>query len=89
MTPDGVRASFQQRCRPRSRGRRTLHSRVELEALLLAERLITSGFDRGDISLMASHDVVVRKLRAIYRDPIEVAEAPDLPGLDLVTRDDV
>jgi hypothetical protein len=67
----------------------TLHSRVELEALLLAERLITSGFDRGDISLMASHDVVVRKLRAIYRDPIEVAEAPDLPGLDLVTRDDV
>ena len=49
----------------------------------------TSAFDRGDISLMASHDAVVRKLRAVYRDPVEIAEAPGLPRRDLVTRDDV
>lgn len=63
------------------------HSREELDALV--DRLTTSGFDRGDISLMASHDAVVQKLRAIYRDPVEVAEAPKLPRRDLVTRDDV
>jgi hypothetical protein len=38
---------------------------------------------------MASHDAVVRKLRAVYRDPVELAEAPRLPRRDLVTRDDV
>src|ERR1700721_234708 len=38
---------------------------------------------------MASHDAVVRKLRAVYRDPVEIAEAPGLPRRDLVTRDDV
>jgi hypothetical protein len=38
---------------------------------------------------MASHDAVVRKLRAVYRDPVELAEAPGLPRRDLVTRDDV
>jgi hypothetical protein len=65
----------------------TASSREELDALV--DRLTTSGFDRGDISLMASHDAVVRKLRAIYRDPVEIAEAPDLPRRDLVTRDDV
>ncbi len=65
----------------------TVHSREELDALV--DRLTTSRFDRGDISLMASHDAVVRKLRAIYRDPVEIAEAPDLPRRDLVTRDDV
>ncbi len=62
-------------------------SREELDALV--DRLTTSGFDRSDISLMASHDAVVQKLRAIYRDPVEIAEAPDLPRRDLVTRDDV
>ena len=65
----------------------TVNSREDLDALV--DRLTTSGFDRGDISLMASHEAVVRKLRAIYRDPVEVAEAPDLPRRDLVTRDDV
>ena len=65
----------------------TVHSREELDAL--ADRLTTSGFDRADISLMASHDAVVRKLSAVYRDPVEIAEAPDLPRRDLVTRDDV
>ena len=45
--------------------------------------------DRSDINLMASHDAVVRKLRAVYRDPVELAEAPGLPRRDLVTRDDV
>lgn len=64
----------------------TLHSREELDALV--DRLTTSGFDRGDISLMASHDAVIRKLRAVYRDPVEIAEAPGLPRRDLVTRDD-
>ena len=39
----------------------------------------TSAFDRGDISLRAGHDAVVRKLRAVYRDPVEIAEAPGLP----------
>jgi len=65
----------------------TVNSREDLDALV--DRLTTSGFDRGDISLMASHEAVVWKLRAIYRDPVEVAEAPDLPRRDLVTRDDV
>jgi hypothetical protein len=64
----------------------TLHSREELDALV--DRLTTSGSDRGDISLMASHDAVIRKLRAVYRDPVEIAEAPGLPRRDLVTRDD-
>ena len=63
------------------------HSPEELDAV--ADRLTTSGFDRSDISLMASHDAVVSKLKAIYRDPVEIAEAPDLPRRDLVTRDDV
>jgi hypothetical protein len=36
----------------------------------------TSAFDRGDISLRAA---VVRKLRAVYRDPVEIAEALGLP----------
>ena len=64
----------------------TVYSREELDALV--DRLTTSGFDRGDISLMASHDAVIRKLRAVYRDPVEIAEAPGLPRRDLVTRDD-
>jgi hypothetical protein len=64
----------------------TLHSREELDALV--DRLTTSGFDRRDISLMASHDAVIRKLRAVYRDPVEIAEAPGLPRRDLVTRYD-
>jgi hypothetical protein len=51
----------------------TVYSREELDALV--DRLTTSGFDRGDISLMASHDAVIRKLRAVYRDPVEIAEA--------------
>jgi len=55
----------------------TVYSREELDALV--DRLTTSGFDRGDISLMASHDAVIRKLRAVYRDPVEIAEAPGLP----------
>ena len=62
-------------------------SREELDALV--DRLTTSGFDRSDISLMASHDAVVQKLRAIYHNAVEIAEAPDLPRRDLVTRDDV
>ena len=65
----------------------TVRSREELDAV--ADRLTMSGFDRSDISLMASHDAVVSKLKAIYRDPVEIAEAPDLPRRDLVTRDDV
>jgi hypothetical protein len=65
----------------------TVHSLEEIDALV--DRLTTSGFDRGDISLMASHDAVVRKLRAVYRDPVEIAEAPGLPRRDLMTRDDV
>src|ERR1700722_17863395 len=60
----------------------TVYSREELDALV--DRLTTSGFDRGDISLMASHDAVIRKLRAVYRDPVEIAEAPGLPRRDLV-----
>jgi len=64
----------------------TVYSREELDALV--DRLTTSGFDRGDISLMASYDAVIRKLRAVYRDPVEIAEAPGLPRRDLVTRDD-
>jgi hypothetical protein len=65
----------------------TVHSREELDALV--DRLTTSGVDRGDISSMASHDAVIRKLRAVYRDPVEIAKAPGLPRRDLVTRDDV
>ena len=41
----------------------------------------TSAFDRGDISLMASHDAVVRKLRAVYWDPV-VARQSGWEGSD-------
>jgi hypothetical protein len=38
---------------------------------------------------MASREMVLSKLGAIYQDPVTIAEVPDLPRRDLITRDDV
>ena len=55
----------------------------------LATDLMTAGFDRGNIDLMASRDAVLKKLDATYIDPIAAADVPDVPRRDLITRDDV
>ena len=64
----------------------TVHNLEMLEELVVA--LGAAGVDKGDIDLMASREAVLAKLPAIYGDPINLAEIPDLPRRELVTRDE-
>jgi hypothetical protein len=63
----------------------TVHN---LEMLEVVVALGAAGVDKGDIDLMASREAVLAKLPAIYGDPINLAEIPDLPRRELVTRDE-
>ena len=64
----------------------TVHTLELLESMVVA--LSAAGFDKSDIDLMASREAVLEKLPAIYADPISLAEIPDLPRRELVTRDE-
>lgn len=64
----------------------TVHNLELLESMVVA--LSAAGFDKSDIDLMASREAVLEKLPAIYVDPIPLAEIPDLPRRELVTRDE-
>ncbi|BCI72493.1 hypothetical protein SPKIRA_33230 [Sphingomonas paucimobilis] len=64
----------------------TVHNLELLESMVVA--LSAAGFDKSDIDLMASREAVLGKLPAIYADPISLAEIPDLPRRELVTRDE-
>ncbi|WP_246848388.1 hypothetical protein [Sphingomonas beigongshangi] len=64
----------------------TVHNLDLLESMVVA--LSAAGFDKSDIDLMASREAVLEKLPAIYADPISLAEIPDLPRRELVTRDE-
>ncbi|WP_237751639.1 MULTISPECIES: hypothetical protein [Sphingomonadaceae] len=64
----------------------TVHNLELLESMVVA--LSAAGFDKSDIDLMASREAVLKKLPAIYADPIHLAEIPELPRRELVTRDE-
>lgn len=64
----------------------TVHNLELLEGMVVA--LSAAGFDKSNIDLMASREAVLEKLPAIYADPISLAEIPDLPRRELVTRDE-
>ena len=64
----------------------TLKSREALDRLV--DDLTRSGFDRGDIDLMASPMTVMRALGAYYSAPIVAAEHPDAPRRELIKPDD-
>ena len=64
----------------------TVHNLELLESMVVA--LSAAGFDKSDIDLMASREAVLEKLPAIYADPIYLAEIPELPRRELVTRDE-
>lgn len=54
----------------------------------MASELTSAGFDKSDIDLMASPEAVRAKLGAVYAEPIQIAEVPDLPRRKLVTPDE-
>jgi hypothetical protein len=64
----------------------TVTTREALDELVTA--LMWAGFDRSDIDLLASREAVMRKLHAIYADPIPVAQDPDAPRRELIRPDD-
>lgn len=64
----------------------TVHNRDFLEDIVTA--LTGAGFDKADIELMASRAAVLAKLPAVYCDPTALAEIPEVPRRELVTRDE-
>jgi hypothetical protein len=54
----------------------------------LVEDLLLAGVDRSQISLMGSREAILHKLHHYYVEPTTLADVPDLPRRDLVTRDD-
>jgi hypothetical protein len=63
-----------------------VHSREQLEKVI--DRLLTSGFDRSSIDLMASQDAITRKLKTVYSDLTAAADAPGVPRRQLVLPSD-
>ncbi|WP_046863477.1 hypothetical protein [Microvirga massiliensis] len=63
-----------------------VHSREQLEALV--GKLMTAGFDRAAIDLMASQDAVNRKLGTVYANPVAAAEVPEVPRRELILPSD-
>jgi hypothetical protein len=63
-----------------------VHGREQLEKLI--ERLMTSGFDRSAINLMASQDAIFRKLGTVYLDPAAAADVPGVPRRKLILPSD-
>ncbi len=64
----------------------TFHNLEMLESMVVA--LTAAGFDKSEVDLMASREAVLKKLPAIYSDPIHLAEVAELPRRELVTRDE-
>lgn len=54
----------------------------------LAGELLAQGFDRSDIDLMGGRKEVLEKVNATYFDPAQIADVPDLPRREIVTRSD-
>jgi hypothetical protein len=62
------------------------HSREQLETLV--GKLMTAGFDRATIDLMASQDAIDRKLHTVHANPVAAAEVPGVPRRDLILPSD-
>jgi len=63
-----------------------LHTHEDLDTVVRG--LTSAGFNRADIDLMASRDAILRKLKTMYRKPVEAAEIPGVPRRELVLPDD-
>lgn len=58
---------------------------TELEAAI--DELLESGFDRAEISLLASEKAVEDKLGHYYDKPTEIEDAPDAPRVAYVSKE--
>jgi len=58
---------------------------VELEAAI--DELLESGFDRAEISLLASEKAVEEKLGHYYAKPAEIEDDPDAPRIAYVSKE--
>lgn len=63
------------------------HSRQQIEEAIT--NLLSAGFDRADIDLMASAQAVREKLGGAYASVEELADVPDVPRKSFIARDDV
>lgn len=63
------------------------HSRQQIEDAIKA--LLSAGFDRADIDLMASARAVREKLDSAYVAVEELADVPNVPRKSFIARDDV
>jgi hypothetical protein len=64
-----------------------LRSREALEAAV--DALLSEGFDRADIDLMAGIDAVRERLGTVYVPAEELADVPDIPRRAFVAREDI
>lgn len=62
-------------------------SRETLEAAV--DALLSAGFDRANIDLMASVDAVKEKLGGLYAPAEDLADVPDVPRRAFLTQEDV
>ena len=54
----------------------------------IVERLTTVGFDRADIDLMASQEMIARELKTAGADSVSAVDMPGVPRRNLVTPSD-
>ncbi len=60
---------------------------AELEAAI--DELLESGFDRAEISLLASEKAVEEKLGHYYEKPVEIEDDPDAPRVAYVSKESI
>lgn len=63
------------------------HDRPDLEAAI--DELLSSGFDRAEVSLLASQEAVEQKLGHSYRSVRELEDDPDVPTVAYLPRESV
>ena len=59
------------------------HTAEDLESAI--DELLSSGFDRAELSLLASEDAVATKLGGYYRPATEMTDDPDVPRTAFVS----
>ncbi len=60
---------------------------TEKELESVADELMSNGFDRADISLLASEDAVLEKLGHRYRSVRDIEDDPKVPTIAFVTEE--
>ena len=63
------------------------HTSAELEAAI--DELLTAGFDRAELSFLASADTVEEKLGHAYRKVRDIADHPDTPRVAYVSTEEI